>query len=145
MALPVLPEPFRSGAVETAIARELGLTQPPNGTATSVDEAARVAEGVGYPVLVRPSYVLGGRAMEIVYSREDLADFATGALLHEKRARPTDSTPSPTTGATGAVLEKTYLGRFMAASLLSGPVGARGLEEGSSERVGAERCNALGC
>ena len=49
------------------IARELGVTQPPNGTATSVAEAIAVAEQIGYPVLVRPSYVLGGRAMEIVY------------------------------------------------------------------------------
>ncbi len=51
------------------IARKLGLAQPPNGTVTSVDEALRVAERVGYPVLVRPSYVLGGRAMQIVYDR----------------------------------------------------------------------------
>jgi carbamoyl-phosphate synthase large subunit len=50
-----------------AVARELGLVQPPNGTATSVDEAVAVAARVGYPALVRPSYVLGGRAMEIVY------------------------------------------------------------------------------
>src|ERR671921_534835 len=45
------------------IARELGLEQPPNGTATSVEEAVTVAARVGYPSLVRPSYVLGGRAM----------------------------------------------------------------------------------
>ena len=50
-----------------AIARELGITQPPSGTATSAEEALEIAERVGYPVLVRPSYVLGGRAMEIVY------------------------------------------------------------------------------
>ena len=40
---------------------------PANGTATSVDEAVTIAESIGYPVLVRPSYVLGGRAMEIVH------------------------------------------------------------------------------
>jgi carbamoyl-phosphate synthase large subunit len=57
------------------IAREIGLTQPPNGTATSVDEAVEVAERVGYPVLVRPSYVLGGRAMEIVYDEPSLRDY----------------------------------------------------------------------
>jgi carbamoyl-phosphate synthase large subunit len=52
--------------------RKLGLAQPPNGTARSVDEAVRVAVGLGYPILVRPSYVLGGRAMEIVYDEERL-------------------------------------------------------------------------
>ena len=45
----------------------LGIPQPPGGTATTAAEAARVASSIGYPVLVRPSYVLGGRAMEIVY------------------------------------------------------------------------------
>jgi carbamoyl-phosphate synthase large subunit len=50
----------------------LGIPQPPGGSATTVDEALAVAEKVGYPVLVRPSYVLGGRAMEIVYDDERL-------------------------------------------------------------------------
>src|SRR5678816_2271958 len=45
------------------IARQLGVRQPDNGTATSISEALAIAEGIGYPVLVRPSYVLGGRAM----------------------------------------------------------------------------------
>ena len=68
------------------IARELGLTQPPNGTATSVDEAAHVAERVGYPVLVRPSYVLGGRAMEIVYDEPSLRGyFQRAAAVSEDR------------------------------------------------------------
>src|SRR6266704_409607 len=49
------------------LARRLGVTQPANGIARSVEEAVAVAPGIGYPVLVRPSYVLGGRAMEIVY------------------------------------------------------------------------------
>jgi carbamoyl-phosphate synthase large subunit len=52
--------------------RKLGLNQPPNGSARSVDEAARIAATLGYPVLVRPSYVLGGRAMEIVYEEPQL-------------------------------------------------------------------------
>jgi carbamoyl-phosphate synthase large subunit len=52
--------------------RKVGLNQPPNGSARSVDEAARIAGTLGYPVLVRPSYVLGGRAMEIVYDEEQL-------------------------------------------------------------------------
>ncbi len=55
-----------------AITRELGVAQPPSGIAFSVDEAVAVASRVGYPVLVRPSYVLGGRAMEIVYDDPSL-------------------------------------------------------------------------
>jgi carbamoyl-phosphate synthase large subunit len=58
-----------------ALARRLGVQQPPNGTARSVDEAVRVAQRIGYPVLVRPSYVLGGRAMEIVYDDGSLRDY----------------------------------------------------------------------
>jgi carbamoyl-phosphate synthase large subunit len=63
-----------------AIARKLGVTQPPNGTATSVDEAVDVAARVGYPVLVRPSYVLGGRAMEIVYDEPSLREYFVRAV-----------------------------------------------------------------
>jgi len=55
-----------------ALARRLGVTQPANGTARSVDEAVAAAGRIGYPVLVRPSYVLGGRAMEIVYDEGSL-------------------------------------------------------------------------
>ena len=58
-----------------ALLAELGYKAPPYATARSVDEALRCAEQVGYPLLVRPSYVLGGRAMEIVYSREGLDDY----------------------------------------------------------------------
>ncbi|HVX88209.1 MAG TPA: carbamoyl-phosphate synthase large subunit, partial [Gemmatimonadales bacterium] len=58
-----------------ALANEIGVKQPPAGTAMSPDEAVAVAERVGYPVLVRPSYVLGGRAMEIVYDTDSLRRF----------------------------------------------------------------------
>jgi carbamoyl-phosphate synthase large subunit len=58
-----------------ALADRLGVTQPANGTARSVEEAVRVAERIGFPVLVRPSYVLGGRAMEIVYDEGTLRDY----------------------------------------------------------------------
>jgi carbamoyl-phosphate synthase large subunit len=69
-----------------AIAREVGLVQPPNGTATSVEEALEAAERIGYPVLVRPSYVLGGRAMQIVYDPASLEEyFATAARVSEER------------------------------------------------------------
>jgi carbamoyl-phosphate synthase large subunit len=57
------------------LCRELGLRSPPYATASSAREALDAAAGVGYPLLVRPSYVLGGRAMEICYSREALADY----------------------------------------------------------------------
>ena len=59
---------------------KLGLRQPVNGMAASVAEALVTAERIGYPVIVRPSYVLGGRAMEIVYGPEDLKRFAGYAL-----------------------------------------------------------------
>ena len=58
----------------------LQLRQPLNGTARSTDEALRVAESIGYPVLVRPSYVLGGRAMEIVYEEEELREYLVTAF-----------------------------------------------------------------
>jgi len=58
-----------------ALLEQLGLQAPPFATARSVAEALRTSEQVGFPLLVRPSYVLGGRAMEIVYSREGLEDY----------------------------------------------------------------------
>lgn len=61
------------------VLHEAGLTAPLHGTATSFDEAHVVAERIGYPVLVRPSYVLGGRGMEIVYDVRSLEDYITRA------------------------------------------------------------------
>src|SRR2546425_2119297 len=60
--------------------RELGIPQPENGTATSIGEAREIAERIGYPVLVRPSYVLGGRAMAIVYDEETLDRYMRTAV-----------------------------------------------------------------
>ncbi len=58
-----------------ALLRRLGIRQPDNGTATSIAQAVRVAAKIGYPVLVRPSYVLGGRAMAIVYDEAMLREY----------------------------------------------------------------------
>ena len=59
---------------------DLGLRQPRNGTATSPDQAHVEAERIGYPVLLRPSYVLGGRAMEIIYEPEQLDRYIGSAV-----------------------------------------------------------------
>ncbi|MGH2956840.1 MAG: carbamoyl-phosphate synthase large subunit [Solirubrobacterales bacterium] len=58
-----------------ALLKRLEIKHPPYGTALSADEAVAIAEDVGFPLLVRPSYVLGGRAMEICYSTEDLSAY----------------------------------------------------------------------
>lgn len=57
-----------------------GLKQPSNDTATSIEEAEKKAQAIGYPVVVRPSYVLGGRAMRIVYDKESLEEFMEEAV-----------------------------------------------------------------
>jgi len=59
---------------------KLGLRQTPNGSAVSTEEAVTIAKKVGYPVLVRPSFVLGGRAMELVYNEQDLRRYMTSAI-----------------------------------------------------------------
>ncbi len=64
----------------TALLTELRIPQPPAGTAVTSDEANAVADGIGYPVLVRPSYVLGGRAMAIVYDAPALEDYMRTAI-----------------------------------------------------------------
>ncbi|MCH8313625.1 MAG: carbamoyl-phosphate synthase large subunit [Nitrospinae bacterium] len=63
---------------------KLKINQPNNGTATSIEEAKRIAGKIGYPIVVRPSYVLGGRAMEIVYSEERLDYY----MHHAVKASP---------------------------------------------------------
>jgi carbamoyl-phosphate synthase large subunit len=59
---------------------ESGIPKPAGRTVVSLPEAVEVAESIGYPVLVRPSYVLGGRAMEIVYNRQELEHYMTNAV-----------------------------------------------------------------
>jgi carbamoyl-phosphate synthase large subunit len=63
-----------------AMLDKLGLRQTPNGSATSTEEAVAIAKKIGYPVLVRPSFVLGGRAMELVYNEEDLRRYMASAI-----------------------------------------------------------------
>ena len=65
----------------------LGLRQPPNRTVRDVEGGVRAAEEIGYPIVVRPSYVLGGRAMEIVYGAADLRRYFAGAV-DESNAAP---------------------------------------------------------
>src|SRR5688500_361001 len=62
------------------LCRDIGAAVPPNGIATSTEQAIEIASRIGYPVLVRPSYVLGGRAMEIVYDDASLHDYFTRAV-----------------------------------------------------------------
>ena len=64
----------------TVFLEKLGLNQPPSGMATTVGQAFEIAREIGYPVLVRPSYVLGGRAMEIVYDDDALDRYMTNAV-----------------------------------------------------------------
>jgi carbamoyl-phosphate synthase large subunit len=63
-----------------ALLNELGIPQPENGTATSIEGAREAANRIGYPVLVRPSYVLGGRAMAIVYDQDSLDEYMRTAV-----------------------------------------------------------------
>jgi carbamoyl-phosphate synthase large subunit len=85
----------------------LGHKAPPYATASSVEEALQSAEQVGYPLLVRPSYVLGGRAMEIVYAQDGLADY----LRREVQAvAPVGATQ---TGTPEGSNQKIFLDRFL--------------------------------
>ncbi len=63
-----------------AMLDKLNLRQPPNGTVTSAEAAVEVADDIGFPLVVRPSYVLGGRAMEVVHSQQELKRYMTEAV-----------------------------------------------------------------
>jgi carbamoyl-phosphate synthase large subunit len=63
-----------------AMLDRLGLRQTPNGSATSTEDAVAIARKIGYPALVRPSFVLGGRAMELIYNEEDLRRYMASAI-----------------------------------------------------------------
>ena len=62
------------------------LKQPPNGIASSVEDAMKISEDVGFPLVVRPSYVLGGRAMEVVYKKTDLENYLIEAVQASSRS-----------------------------------------------------------
>ncbi|MCW3033727.1 MAG: carbamoyl-phosphate synthase, large subunit [Solirubrobacterales bacterium] len=77
-----------------ALLAQLGLKAPPYATARSVEQALRCAGEVGFPLLVRPSYVLGGRAMEIVYSHDGLADYLDRELGIASSGETADGSPA---------------------------------------------------
>ena len=68
-----------------AMLDKLGLRQTPNGSATNTEDAVAIAKKVGYPVLVRPSFVLGGRGMELVYNEADLRRYVDAAISTSER------------------------------------------------------------
>ncbi|MGH2941856.1 MAG: carbamoyl-phosphate synthase large subunit [Solirubrobacteraceae bacterium] len=93
-----------------ALLERLGYHAPPYATAHGVREALEASDAVGFPLLVRPSYVLGGRAMEIVYSREDLADYL------ERTAAPPGTAGRGGDGAGSRVVgrqREIFLDRFL--------------------------------
>ena len=76
-----------------ALLQELELSRPPGQTVTSAAEAIPVAQSIGYPVIVRPSYVLGGRAMEIVYNDQELAEYRTAPYRYRPATVLVDKYP----------------------------------------------------
>src|SRR5437588_2420376 len=68
------------------VLHELGIPKPAGRAVTSIEAAAEVAAEIGYPVLVRPSYVLGGRAVEIIYSEPDLVSYLAYAVAVSPKA-----------------------------------------------------------
>jgi len=111
-----------------ALLDELGLKGPPYATARGSEQALEVADGVGYPLLVRPSYVLGGRAMEICYSREALADYLT-------RSASAASGASGASGSEGGGGRPTiFLDRFLENAI---EIDVDALCDGSTARIGA--------
>ena len=87
----------------------LGLKQPSNGIAYSVEQARLVAADVGYPIVVRPSYVLGGRAMEIIREEAQLGDYLLGALTELVPSDVKARYPNDKTGQINTMLGKNPL------------------------------------
>ena len=63
-----------------AMMDKLGIPMPESGMAVDVEEATQIAEKIGYPVMVRPSYVLGGRGMEVVHDKEEMEEYMKAAV-----------------------------------------------------------------
>ncbi len=115
-----------------ALLDRVGLQAPPYATACSVAEALECGEQVGYPLLVRPSYVLGGRAMEIVYSREGLADYLVRQHHGEDSSAAADTADPNRTGSSPTAGESAPSDAAPAGS----PAGSL-LKEGASSPSGA--------
>ena len=84
----------RTAAGSATLLDELGISCPTYGVARARDEALAIGERIGYPCLVRPSYVLGGRAMEIVYSSAELGRYVDTAVQREPATSRSSSTSS---------------------------------------------------
>ena len=95
-----------------ALLDELGLKAPPYATAYSWEEALAAAPRVGFPLLVRPSYVLGGRAMEIVYSVDGLRDYLRREHVGDEQLR-FDSPPDEEDAPRGGGARSIFLDRFL--------------------------------
>jgi carbamoyl-phosphate synthase large subunit len=115
-----------------ALLDELDLKSPPYATAQSAEEALSAADKVGYPLLVRPSYVLGGRAMEICYSRDALADYLK---RHAPVASPTDRPGAGEGGSGGRETPRAiFLDRFLENAI---EVDVDALCDGETVQIGA--------
>ena len=124
-----------------ALLADLGLKSPPYATASSPEAALAAADQVGYPLLVRPSYVLGGRAMEICYSREALADYLQ---RHDptRQAGADGSAERPSAGEGGSggretprsVSREIFLDRFLEDAI---EVDVDALCDGETAQIGA--------
>ncbi len=107
----------------------LGLRSPPYATAGSAEEALAAAESVGYPLLVRPSYVLGGRAMEICYSGDGLSSYL------ERHSKDSASLPHPPRTAAGGRPEgQIFLDRFLENAI---EIDVDALCDGETAQIGA--------
>ena len=84
-----------------AMMDKLGIPMPESGMAVTVEEALSIAEKIGYPVMVRPSYVLGGRGMEVVYDPENLKKYMAGCGCHPRPPHPYRPVPKPCPGMRG--------------------------------------------
>ena len=97
------------------VVRKLGLHQPDNGIAFTEEEAIAVAGRISYPILVRPSYVLGGRAMSIIYDEKSLIEYINTAVQlarasHPRRRLPEDAIRSTWTLSDGTDAHRRHHG-----------------------------------